>query len=229
LGDKAIEKFPQFDKIYEMNISWYGQSCFRIEAKEGSILIDPFSKEIGLKPPRIKDDLVLVSHQHYDHANTEDIGSETFLISNPGEYEKSGIYVQGIASYHDNNEGKDRGLNTIYIIKAEDLTVCHLGDFGEAVMSDKQLEAIGDADILMIPVGGKYTINYKEAVEIVSQIEPKIVIPMHYKVKDLTIDIEGAEKFVKELGLTPEKVDKFKITKKTLPMEETKLVMFELS
>ena len=211
-----------------MTISWFGQSCFRIEAKEGSILTDPFSKDIGLKPPKIKDDLVLVSHNHYDHNNVEDAGSEAFIIKNPGEYEKNSIAVLGINSYHDKSEGKERGSNTIYVIKAEDMTVCHLGDLGQEKLDEKQVEEIGDVDILMIPVGGSYTINYKEALEVISQIEPKIVIPMHYKVKDLNVDIESADKFVKELGLTPEKVDKFKIAKKTLPAEEVKLVMFNI-
>ena len=211
-----------------MTISWFGQSCFRIEAKEGSILMDPFSKDIGLKPPKIKDDLVLVSHNHYDHNNVEDAPAETFIIKNPGEYEKNGIAVLGINSYHDKSEGKERGSNTIYVIKAEDMTVCHLGDLGQEKLDEKQVEEIGDVDILMIPVGGSYTINYKEALEVISQIEPKIVIPMHYKVKDLNVDIESADKFVKELGLTPEKVDKFKIAKKTLPAEEVKLVMFNI-
>ena len=168
----------------------------------------------------------MVSHNHYDHNNVEDVGPETFIIKNPGEYEKNGIAVLGINSYHDKSEGKERGSNTIYVIKAEDMTVCHLGDLGQEKLDEKQVEEIGDVDILMIPVGGSYTINYKEALEVISQIEPKIVIPMHYKIKDLNIDIESADKFVKELGLTPEKVDKFKIAKKTLPAEEVKLVMF---
>ncbi|KKR36245.1 MAG: Zn-dependent hydrolase [Candidatus Yanofskybacteria bacterium GW2011_GWE1_40_10] len=212
-----------------MNINWFGHSCFRIEAKEGSILIDPFSKDIGIKPPKIKDDVVLISHNHYDHSSTENANEDAFVISTPGEYEKNGIAVQGIQSFHDQSEGKERGYNTIYVIKAEDLTLCHMGDYGELKLSDKQIEQIGDVDILMIPVGGKYTLNAREAVEAISQIGPKVIIPMHYKVKDLNIDIEGPEKFVKELGLSPEKVDKYKITKKTLPAEEMKLVMFELA
>ncbi|MEX2090522.1 MAG: MBL fold metallo-hydrolase [Candidatus Paceibacterota bacterium] len=207
---------------------WFGQSCFRIETKEGSILTDPFSGEIGLKPPKIKDDLVLVSHDHYDHNNVEGAPSQAFVIRNPGEYEKNGIAVLGLMSYHDKLEGKERGSNTIYIIKAEDMTICHLGDLGQEKLDEKQVQEIGDVDILMVPVGGNYTIDYKEATEVISQIEPKIVIPMHFKIKDLKSDIESADKFVKELGLNPEKVDKFKITKKTLPAEEVKLVMFNI-
>lgn len=210
-----------------MNILWFGQSCFRIEAKEGSILTDPFSKEIGLRPPKIKDNVVLVSHHHYDHDNVSEANSDTFIIDGPGEYEKQGISIRGIQSFHDKSGGKERGLNTIYVIKAEDVTVCHLGDFGQDKFEEHQLEEIGDVDILMIPVGGRYTIDYKEAVQIISQIEPKIVIPMHYKIKDLNIDLEGPEKFLKEIGLTPEKTDKLKVTRKTLPVEEMKLVVFE--
>ena len=210
-----------------MTITWFGHSCFRIEAKEGSVLIDPFGKDIGLRPPKIKDNIVLVSHHHHDHDNTADANPEAFIIDGPGEYEKQGISVRGVRSFHDKSGGKERGPNTIYIVKADDLTVCHMGDFGQDKFDDHQLEEIGDIDILMIPVGGTYTIDYKEAANAVSQIEPKIIIPMHYKTKDLKLDVAGPEKFVKEIGLTPEKVDKFKILKKNLPVEETKLIMFE--
>ncbi len=190
-------------------------------------MIDPFSKEIGLKPPKIKDDIVLVTHNHPDHNNLEDMNPEAFLINTPGEYEKKGVAIRGISSYHDKTEGKERGLNTIYVIKAEDMTICHLGDLGQEKLDDKQVEEIGDIDILLVPIGGNYTINYKEAIGVISQIEPKIIIPMHYKIKDLTVEIEGPDKFVKELGLTPENVDKYKIAKKLLPLEEMRLVMFD--
>jgi len=210
-----------------MTITWFGHSCFRIEAKEGSILIDPFSKDMGLKPPRIKDDLVLVTHNHYDHNNTEGASSETMIINGPGEYEKQGIHIRGILSYHDKVEGKERGLNTIYVIKVENVVICHMGDFGQDTFEKDQLDSIGDVDILMLPVGGKYTIDYKEAVKVIREIGPKIVIPMHYKIKDLKLDIDGPDKFIKELGLTPEKVDKYKIAKKNLPTEETTLVLFQ--
>lgn len=212
-----------------MTITWYGHSCFRLESKESSLLVDPFSSEIGLRPPKIKDDIVLISHQHYDHNNIEGLPEDSFLIKNPGEYEAKGIFVRGIQSFHDKSQGKERGLNTVYIIKMEDMALAHLGDFGEEKLSEEQVEKIGDVDILMIPIGGTYTINYKEAVEIIQQIEPKIVIPMHYKIEGLKLDIDGPEKFLKEMGLTPEKAEKsYKIQKKNLPAEEMKLVLIQI-
>ncbi len=212
-----------------MTITWYGHSCFRLESKESSLLVDPFSSEIGLRPPKIKDDIVLVSHQHYDHNNVEGLPEDSFLIKNPGEYEAKGIFIRGIQSFHDKSQGKERGLNTVYIIKMEDMALAHLGDFGEEKLSEEQVEKIGDIDILMIPIGGTYTINYKEAVEIIQQIEPKIVIPMHYKIEGLKLDIDGPEKFLKEMGLTPEKAEKsYKIQKKNLPAEEMKLVLIQI-
>ena len=210
-----------------MTISWFGQSCFRIEAKEGSILTDPFAKEIGLKPPRIKDDVITVSHQHFDHNNVGDANPEAFIIQNPGEYEKQGIAVRGIASFHDDKQGAERGPNTIYIYKAEDITICHLGDLGH-LLADAQVEAIGDIDVLMIPVGGTYTLDAKTAAAVIGQIEPKIIIPMHYKVPGLEVMLDGVEKFIKELGLDPEKTDKYKISKKLLPAEEMKLIVFNI-
>lgn len=211
-----------------MMITWYGQSCFRIESKEGSILIDPFSKEIGLRPPRIKDDLVLVTHEHNDHNNVSEVEGDTFVIRGPGEYERKGIHVRGILSYHDKNSGTERGMSTIYVIEAEEMTLCHLGDLGQDALTDSQVEGIGDVDVLMIPVGGVYTIDAKEALGVISQIEPKIVVPMHYQVPGLTIKLDDVQKFIKEVGLTAEQVDKIKLNKKTLPVEETKLMIPQL-
>ena len=212
-----------------MTITWYGQSCFRLESKDVSLLIDPFSPEIGLKPPKIKDNIVLVSHQHHDHNNIEGMPEESFLIKGPGEYEVKGVFIKGIKSFHDKSQGQERGLNTIYVIKIEDISLAHLGDFGQDKLSEEQVEKIGEVDILMIPIGGTYTVNYKEAVEMIHEIEPKIVIPMHYKIPSLKLDIDGPEKFLKEISLTPEKADKsYKIQKKNLPAEEMKLVLFTL-
>ncbi|MEK7194977.1 MAG: MBL fold metallo-hydrolase [Patescibacteria group bacterium] len=212
-----------------MTISWFGHSCFRIEAKEGSILIDPFDKKIGLKAPKIKDDVVLVTHEHYDHNNLEGVTGEELVVNGPGEYERKGMAVQGISSYHDNMQGSERGFNTIYRITAEDVVLCHLGDLGQARLTDEQVEHIGDVDVLFVPVGGHFTIGTKEAMEVISQIEPKVVVPMHYKIPGLAIsELDGPEKFIKEIGLSPEKVDSLKIARKTLPIDEMKLVVFQV-
>lgn len=215
--------------ILVMLITWFGHSCFRLESKDVSVLIDPFSPEIGLRPPKIKDAVLLVSHQHSDHNNVEGASKECLLIKGPGEYEAKGVFIKGIQSFHDKSQGQERGLNTIYSIKIEDISVVHLGDFGQEKLSEEQIEKIGDVDVLMIPVGGTYTINYKEAVEAVQEIEPKIVIPMHYKIPGLKLDLDGPDKFLKEISLAPEKADKsYKIQKKNMPVEEMKLVMFSL-
>ncbi len=211
-----------------MTINWYGQACFRLEAKGVSVLIDPFSKEIGLRAPRLNDNIYIITHEHFDHNNLEGIAEDSFVIRGPGEYEKSGVYIEGIKSFHDNVEGKQRGLNTMYVIRFDDLRICHLGDLGQSQLTDQQIEAIDEVDVLMIPIGGIYTIDGIQASKIINQIEPKIIIPMHYKVPGLNIDLESSQKFLKEIGLKPEEVETLKIAKKTLPTEEIKLVTFKI-
>ena len=123
----------------------------------------------------------------------------------------------------------ERGLNTIYVIRMEGITLCHLGDFGQESLEDEQVELIGGVDILFVPVGGKYTIDGKQAVSIVKQIEPKIIIPMHYKISGLSIEgLDGPQTFLKEVGIKPEEVDTLKINAKSLPVEEMKLITFKL-
>ncbi len=191
-------------------------------------MIDPFSKEIGLRAPRLNDNIFLVSHEHFDHNNVKEAPAEAFIIRGPGEYEKSGVHFEGIVSFHDNSQGTQRGMNTIYLIRIEDMRLCHLGDLGQTKLTDEQVEAIGDVDVLFIPIGGKYTIDGKEAVDIIKQVDPKIIIPMHYKVDDLGVDIEGPQKFLKEIGIKPEEVETYKISAKNLPTEETKLITFKI-
>jgi L-ascorbate metabolism protein UlaG (beta-lactamase superfamily) len=192
-----------------MIISWYGHSCFKIQTRpqrgsdEVAIFTDPFDKSIGLKPPQGNADIVLVSHSHSDHNNTETIKGDPFVVDALGEYSIKNIFIEGISSYHDNQEGSLRGLNNIYTIRSEDLVVCHLGDLGHTLNED-QIEDIGDVDILMIPIGGKYTLESKEVEKVISQIDPKIILPMHYKIPNLKLDINGKEEFTKELGLEME-------------------------
>ena len=211
-----------------MNISWYGYRCIRIEAKEGAVLADPFDpKEIGMRGPTIKDDLVLVSDFAPGKAILERINDEAFVVSGPGEYERKGIAVRGIQSWADSQQGRELGLSTIYCIVAEDLSVCHLGATGQDKLTDEQLEAIGDPDVLIIPVGGQSALDAKSAAEIATQIEPKIIIPVQFALPGASNEADKLEKFVKEIGLPVEKMDTLRITKKLLPTDQTRLVVLE--
>lgn len=216
-----------------MQIIWYGQSCFEIittPAKNSQvrIVIDPFSEEIGLKAPKLEADILLVTHSHYDHNNVKAVSGSPFLISGPGEYEIKNIFIQGIASWHDNSRGQERGENTIYIIETEDLKLCHLADLGQKELFEEQLEKIGEVDILMIPIGGTYTISAREALKIMSQIEPKITIPMHYQVPKLKLKLDGIDKFLKSLGIKSiAPLPKLTVKKKDIPAEEAKIVVLK--
>jgi len=207
-----------------MNIQYYGHSCFKIVTKPGgrntenvTALIDPFDKNIGLKPPQGKADIVFVSHtQHDDHNNTKAIKSNPIIINTPGEFSVKGISVTGVDSFHDNQEGRERGKNTIFVLETEDIKICHLGDLGTE-LSPEQVEKIGEIDILLIPVGGKFTIDGKMATKITQKLEPSLVIPMHFKVPGLKISIADEKEFCSEMGGCPkEKVNKITLKKKDL-------------
>lgn len=215
-----------------MHIYWHGHSFFEIianiEKKQVRILIDPFSEEIGLKVPKSEADILLISHDHYDHSNKKVVGGNYFLIDSPGEYEVKGVFVKAIPSFHDNSKGEERGENLIFLIEAEDLKICHLGDIGQKELENNQIEEIGEVDILMVPVGGKYTISFKEAIKIMEQLEPKIIIPMHYALPKLKVKLDPVDKFLKALGiksLKPEK--KLSIKKESLSPEEAKIILLE--
>lgn len=202
-----------------MVITWYGQSCFRIQSGELVVITDPFSKEIGLRPPLGQADIITISHEHYDHNNREAIKGEPFIIDGPGEYSLKGADIIGISSRHETKGGKGSGPNTIFIIDMEDIRMCHLGDQGK-LLTNEQLEQIQNVDVLFIPVGGIYTINTEEALEVISQLEPKAIIPMHYKVEGLKIDLDAVDKFAKEIGCKKENMNVEKVTLKKKNLEE---------
>ncbi len=222
-------------------ITWAGQSCFQISVSnsknhDADIVIDPFDEKIGLKVPNFSADILLISHNHADHNNTKAVKGEPFLVSGPGEYEVKGVFIYGIPSFHDSVEGKERGANTIYTIEAEDMKFCHLGDLGQKQLTDEQVDKIGAVDILMIPVGGKYTISGAEAQKIISQIEPRIVIPMHYNLPlgrsageaKIKSDLDDVNKFLKIMGkpsVAP--VDKLTIKSSTLPKDGMEIVVLQ--
>jgi len=211
-----------------MYITWLGYSCFKLQEKSGNdgvtLITDPFGKDLGLKVPHFEADIVTISHDHSDHNNKEALRGDPFIINTAGEYDIKNIFIEGVEAFHDNNKGEVKGNNIIYRIDIDNISVTHLGDLGHTLDS-KQLEILAGTDILLIPVGGKFTLDSKKAVEVVSQIEPRIVIPMHYKTPGLKEDLDGVEKFIKELGLTPRKEEKLKISKKDLPQEDMELVI----
>jgi len=223
-----------------MQIIWKGQSCFQIISSTGknnhvSIVVDPYEEGIGLRVPKLEADILLVTHKHSDHNNVKAVSAASpeeskspFLIDGPGEYEIKEVFVQGISSWHDDKEGKEQGENTIYTIETEELKLCHLGDIGQKEITDEQLEQIGEVDVLMIPVGGVGTISAKEAVNIMSQIEPKITIPMHYQIPKLNKKIDGVDKFLKAVGVkSVQPISKLTIKKKDVSEEEAKIIVLE--
>jgi L-ascorbate metabolism protein UlaG (beta-lactamase superfamily) len=217
-----------------MNIQYYGHSCFKITTKPTGrggddviIFLDPFDKSIGLRPPQGIADLVLVSHDHKDHNNIQAIKGNPQIVNIPGEYSIKGVSITGISSYHDEKEGMERGLNTIYILESEELKICHLGDLG-CDLNEKQLEKISGSDIVMIPIGGKYTIGAKKAVALIKKIEPAIIIPMHYKVNGLTVDIADEKEFCILMGDCPkEKNNKITLKKKDLVDKKMEIVLMQ--
>jgi len=215
-----------------MDITYLGHSSFKVGTKTATLVTDPFdSKMVGLKYSGVTAEIVTVSHAHPDHNAVDRVSGVKKIIEGPGEYEVSGISVMGYSTFHDNKNGEERGKNTIYVIEAEGLRIVHLGDLGH-VLSDDLIDEIGDVDVLMMPVGGFYTIGPKEATEIVSKIEPYFVIPMHYRMEGLNPEL--AEKilpltdFLKESGLSVENLPKFSLKKiDILEGQTTKAIVLE--
>lgn len=215
-----------------MEILWHGHSFFEIKGKVNenrvTLAIDPFDESIELKPKKTKADILLISHYHRGHSNIKIIEGEPFLIDTPGEYEVKGVKIKGIPSFHDKLEGERRGQNTIFKIEVEGIKVCHMGDFGEDQLSSDRLEEIFGVDILLIPVGGTFTLSGKEAAKITGQIEPKIVIPMHYKINDLNLELESEKDFLRALGTgEKEKIKKLKLKAGKIRTDGTEVILLE--
>jgi L-ascorbate metabolism protein UlaG (beta-lactamase superfamily) len=185
-----------------LNFEWYGQACFKIE--NSSVLVtDPHNGEaVGLNPPPAGvADLVTISHGHHDHASGKNLVSRegSVIIEEPGSYVEKGIKLTGIDSYHDKDKGEKRGENVIFVFEVDGVRICHLGDLGH-LPGERHIENIGSVDVLLIPVGGNYTIDGKEAVKTIEHLNPQVVIPMHYKIEGLTVDISGPEGFLSDIG-----------------------------
>ena len=216
-----------------MYLSYLGHSCFKLQDKIGPdgvvVVTDPFDSEVvGLKMPSFEADIVTISHDHKDHNNLKAIRKDPFVIRAAGEYEVNGVFIEGIDAWHDAKDGAERGANIIYRLEIDDISITHLGDLG-TTLDTKQLEKLEGTDILLVPVGGIYTVDAAKAVEVINQIEPRIVIPMHYQLPGGKIKLDGLDKFIKELGLKPTNEEKLKISKKELPAEDMELVILSVS
>jgi len=211
-----------------MEISYLGHSSFRLKGKTATVVTDPFNLSIGLSFPKVSADIVTISHAHEDHNNGDSVSDVRKVIDGPGEYEIQDVSIIGTSTYHDDVKGADRGKNTIYLIEMDGLRICHLGDLGHK-LSEKQVEDLGEINILMIPVGGVYAIGTDDAAYVAQTIEAQITIPMHYQTKGLDEkmfkDLVGYDEFVNKLGLPLETLEKFSVTKDSLDEQQRIVVL----
>lgn len=213
-----------------MEITYFGLSAVRLRGREATVMIDPYEPKLGLSPVRVNVHIVVLTHEDPTHTSLQGLGSDFRQVTGAGEFEIKAVAMNGTQTYHDQKKGAERGKNFVFTIEIDDIRVCHLGHLGHP-LTEEQLDGIGSKiDVLFVPVGGANHINSAQATEIVSQIEPKLVVPVSYKLPGLTLlaqNLEGVEKFAKEMGatdLTPQ--PKLQLTS-TPSVEETKLVLLE--
>jgi L-ascorbate metabolism protein UlaG (beta-lactamase superfamily) len=186
-----------------MEISFVGHSCFRLRGRDASVVIDPYGKGIGLTtlvPSRFSADVLAITHDHPGHNNRAMVGGDPKVISGPGEYEVKGVSVQGVSAYHDEEKGARLGRVTLYAITLDEVVIAHLGDLGHG-LSEAQQDQLGSIDVLLIPVGGGNALSATQAVAVANQLEPKVVIPMHYRLPGLKADLEDPQHFAAEMGI----------------------------
>jgi len=212
-----------------VEITWLGHSCFRLRDRAATVVTDPYGKDIGLILPRVRADIVTISHDADDHNYVKGVKGDFRVLAGPGEYEVSSVFVTGLELRGSKKKEVAVGpRNTVFLFEFDDLTVCHLGDLNIVPTQAQVEEALGAVDVLLIPVGGEETLNASQASEVVSLLEPHIVIPMHYHVPDVTMNLDPVGKFLKEMGL--DKVapqESLKVSRSGLP-DETQIVLLEL-
>ena len=199
-----------------MKIKWFGQACFMITSENGTkVLTDPFNKMLGYKLPKIEANIVSTSHNHSDHNNIKAIKGSFDHINEIGVFSKDGIDIKGVATFHDKASGAKRGKNRVYNFKIDEINVCHCGDLGHT-LSSKQIEEIGSVDILLLPIGGLATINAFDAAQVMKQLNPAIIIPMHYRTKALGLlgyVFGSVDKFISVSGLKAKEYEKLELNK----------------
>jgi L-ascorbate metabolism protein UlaG (beta-lactamase superfamily) len=206
-----------------MEITWYGLSCFRLTDRgQTTIITDPYNGKLGLPPLKLKGDVVTISHNAAGHNDETAVANRQHSLTGPGEYEIGGVFITGIATSRDAKTPE----NILYLFNYGGLTIAHLGDMVK-VPTQTQIEALEEVHVLLVPVGGGNSLNAAQAAELVSMLEPNIVIPMHYKIPSLKLELEDVERFLKEMGVTrPDAESSLKITPSNLP-EETQIILLE--
>jgi len=209
-----------------MEITWYGLACFRFKSRQLTIVADPYAPELGLTLPNLRARVVTISHNVPGHNYLKAVKGYEHVFDGPGEYEVNGVFITGVATYHRGKPG-ERERNTAFLYEFEDVSIGHLGDLGSA-LGRKQIEAMNSPDVLIVPVGGGDILDASQAVEIITELEPRIVIPMHYAQPGLKLDLEPLEKFLKEMGVgVAESMPVLKIRKADLTGDETRVVLLE--
>jgi len=179
-----------------VKLTWFGHACFLIEHQDVRILTDPFDSSVGYRVPSVSADIVTESHQHFDHNAHHLLKGDFQLIKEPGEYSFKKLKIKGVKTFHDEAGGSRRGTNIVFAFEFPEWTVVHLGDLGH-ILSPQQVEAINQVNVLLIPVGGTFTVGPEEAKKIVEQLQPNVVVPMHYKTKYIKFDLRPVEDFLK--------------------------------
>lgn len=210
-----------------MEITWYGNMCFRLtERGLATVVTDPYPPEMGLTLPRTRADVLTVSRDDPSCAYTAAVRGPFHLVNGPGEYEIGDVFITGVATFADNKGGSLRGQNTAFTFNYNGLTVCHLGNLGDAP-TQAQVEAVGSVDVLLTPVGGGGSLGPAAAAEVISLFEPKIVVPMYYKLPGSTLALGTLARFLKEMGLeNPPRQETLKINRSDLG-DETQVVVLE--
>jgi L-ascorbate metabolism protein UlaG (beta-lactamase superfamily) len=213
-----------------MEIVWYGHSCFRLtERSMATVVTDPFdSKTIGYFPLKLKADIVTVSHDAPGHNNTDAVKGASHVITGPGEFEIGGVFITGVQTDGSGpgKKAKEQVRNTLYVFDYDGLTVGHLGDLKQ-VPSQTEIEALGTVNVALVPVGGGGGLNAAKAAEVISLLEPNIVVPMHYSTSAAKLSLDSLNKFLKEMGLSkPQTQPSLKVTRSGLP-EETHVIVLD--
>jgi L-ascorbate metabolism protein UlaG (beta-lactamase superfamily) len=208
-----------------MELFWLGHGCFRLRSRDATIIADPCPRSTGYSIGKQSADIVTISHNHDSHNYLDAVTGEPKVITGPGEYEVSGVLLTGVRTYHDAQKGARKGKNTAFLIETEDVRICHLGDIGH-ILTPEQAEALSSTDVLLLPVGGGATIDAVAAAEVVSLLEPKVVVPMHYQTDVSTENLDPLDRFLKEMSLgevTPQ--PKLAVTKSGLPSDTQVVVL----